>query len=124
MDQFSCLASVLSGVDKLCLSFSRDFHFRSFIHIPVSMSCNGDRFFPVSDARLNSFYDNRCTEYGSIQNRTDRPVRALPHLFQIRSEEHTSELQSRFDLVCRLLLEKKKNINIKTHKHPITQIVI
>src|SRR5699024_9984068 len=28
----------------------------------------------------------------------------------IRSEEHTSELQSRFDLVCRLLLEKKKKI--------------
>src|SRR5437868_13444930 len=27
---------------------------------------------------------------------------------QERSEEHTSELQSRFDLVCRLLLEKKK----------------
>src|SRR5699024_12418656 len=27
-----------------------------------------------------------------------------------RSEEHTSELQSRFDLVCRLLLEKKKEI--------------
>src|SRR5699024_10856949 len=27
-----------------------------------------------------------------------------------RSEEHTSELQSRFDLVCRLLLEKKKII--------------
>src|SRR5699024_11225518 len=28
-----------------------------------------------------------------------------------RSEEHTSELQSRFDLVCRLLLEKKKTLN-------------
>src|SRR5207249_8461942 len=28
-------------------------------------------------------------------------------LTKIRSEEHTSELQSRFDLVCRLLLEKK-----------------
>src|SRR6266704_6676451 len=27
-----------------------------------------------------------------------------------RSEEHTSELQSRFDLVCRLLLEKKKQL--------------
>src|SRR6266513_5863070 len=27
-----------------------------------------------------------------------------------RSEEHTSELQSRFDLVCRLLLEKKKGL--------------
>src|SRR5438105_7128930 len=31
---------------------------------------------------------------------------------QDRSEEHTSELQSRVDLVCRLLLEKK---NIKSH---------
>src|SRR5699024_11322503 len=33
-----------------------------------------------------------------------------------RSEEHTSELQSRFDLVCRLLLEKKKtkyNIHVR-----------
>src|SRR5207247_2916375 len=29
---------------------------------------------------------------------------------RFRSEEHTSELQSRVDLVCRLLLEKKKNI--------------
>src|SRR2546426_2333419 len=29
----------------------------------------------------------------------------------IRSEEHTSELQSPCNLVCRLLLEKKKNIN-------------
>src|SRR5699024_12327675 len=28
----------------------------------------------------------------------------------LRSEEHTSELQSRFDLVCRLLLEKKKRL--------------
>src|SRR5574340_363186 len=30
----------------------------------------------------------------------------------VRSEEHTSELQSPKDLVCRLLLEKKKNIKI------------
>src|SRR5439155_17038686 len=33
------------------------------------------------------------------------------HLEQIRSEEHTSELQSRGQLVCRLLLEKKKGRN-------------
>src|SRR5699024_11285213 len=30
----------------------------------------------------------------------------------VRSEEHTSELQSRFDLVCRLLLEKKKKYTL------------
>src|SRR5437868_12349092 len=31
----------------------------------------------------------------------------------VRSEEHTSELQSRFDLVCRLLLEKKNKMTIQ-----------
>src|SRR5260370_13869977 len=33
---------------------------------------------------------------------------ASPLVFVIRSEEHTSELQSHLNLVCRLLLEKKK----------------
>src|SRR5438105_12640384 len=33
-----------------------------------------------------------------------------------RSEEHTSELQSRVDLVCRLLLEKKKKTNRKNQR--------
>src|SRR5574343_706374 len=33
-----------------------------------------------------------------------------------RSEEHTSELQSHHDLVCRLLLEKKKKRSIKTNQ--------
>src|SRR2546428_3452700 len=35
-------------------------------------------------------------------------LRVLNELLVVRSEEHTSELQSRSDLVCRLLLEKKK----------------
>src|SRR2546430_5477747 len=39
----------------------------------------------------------------------------------IRSEEHTSELQSQSNLVCRLLLEKKKKIN---HLHYYTLIGI
>src|SRR2546422_7267146 len=49
------------------------------------------------------------------QAREGRPV--APHEGQARrSEEHTSELQSRLHLVCRLLLEKKK----KNHKRRIT----
>src|SRR5216683_7610429 len=40
------------------------------------------------------------------------PCRACwPRATMLRSEEHTSELQSRSDLVCRLLLEKKKKKN-------------
>src|SRR2546429_5983265 len=46
-----------------------------------------------------------------------------------RSEEHTSELQSRLHLVCRLLLEKKQKhshqlvISREIHEHSITSIV-
>src|SRR5699024_11662560 len=40
-----------------------------------------------------------------------------------RSEEHTSELQSRFDLVCRLLLEKKKDNRqtLQTEEHMMSR---
>src|SRR2546430_8809860 len=41
--------------------------------------------------------------------RDGRTEPAGPHHGQQRSEEHTSELQSQSNLVCRLLLEKKKN---------------
>src|SRR5690349_23095544 len=62
--------------------------------------------------------------YGGLPTRTRHPERSLyladgtEILVSIgyvreRSEEHTSELQSRRDLVCRLLLEKKKK-KIKT----------
>src|SRR5699024_12112007 len=43
---------------------------------------------------------------------THRRAGVEEHAGEVRSEEHTSELQSRFDLVCRLLLEKKKNIRV------------
>src|SRR5206468_8999363 len=45
-------------------------------------------------------------------------VRAVVSGFSlVRSEEHTSELQSRSDLVCRLLLEKKKKKQIAIDRH-------
>src|SRR2546426_3228317 len=50
-----------------------------------------------------------------------RPPRAMrsPARRDGRSEEHTSELQSPCNLVCRLLLEKKKNININSQPQHI-----
>src|SRR2546427_8518728 len=47
-------------------------------------------------------------------------VRSRSRRCHARSEEHTSELQSQSNLVCRLLLEKKKKIDPKnTHRHLI-----
>src|SRR3712207_7625911 len=59
-----------------------------------------------SQNRLRTF---RGASAKSKSPNSPRGVLIVRHL---RSEEHTSELQSRQYLVCRLLLEKKKNIRI------------
>src|SRR2546430_12861484 len=43
-----------------------------------------------------------------LECRLTRVLVEHPHVVEARSEEHTSELQSQSNLVCRLLLEKKK----------------
>src|SRR5437773_7978501 len=59
------------------------------------------------------YHAERCLEICEAHKVGDFPFayayEALARAFAIRSEEHTSELQSHHDLVCRLLLEKKNN---------------
>src|SRR5699024_12236528 len=57
----------------------------------------------------NGVSDPNCidTKYLSALSLETVTVPILISFFLSRSEEHTSELQSRFDIVCRLLLEKK-----------------
>src|SRR5258707_3568611 len=52
-----------------------------------------------------------------VRERRERRERTHQTLLLVRSEEHTSELQSRQYLVCRLLLEKKKNASQKHYSH-------
>src|SRR5256886_13306478 len=72
-----------------------------------------DELFAVpNDASTEIFID--LMRHISLQNKIDRVVAleefdvVLAALIRERSEEHTSELQSQSNLVCRLLLEKKK----------------
>src|SRR5690242_21597196 len=64
----------------------------------------------VGDADVAVF--NSCAvtaeAEADVRSAVRRAARARPGL-RSRSEEHTSELQSHVNLVCRLLLEKKKN---------------
>src|SRR5438105_15500806 len=53
------------------------------------------------------------------RHRGEKPHRRHRRGGDPRSEEHTSELQSRVDLVCRLLLEKKKSAQIRVHPRPV-----
>src|SRR2546427_9417127 len=59
---------------------------------------------------------------GRLRPALDRAAAVAPHLARLgaeRSEEHTSELQSQSNLVCRLLLEKKKKTS---HDKQINQV--
>src|SRR5205809_1420855 len=57
-------------------------------------------------ARQSSVRSSHLTVYRMVHPETPECLYNMPHVH--RSEEHTSELQSRLHLVCRLLLEKKK----------------
>src|SRR5438874_11010661 len=97
-----------------------ELHFRSNVLAPVPLalrrrrlrrSCNGNRsrcFFllinPAHHAALDHLHHHRRL-FGILRRAFPKRGRTT---FWKRSEEHTSELQSRRDLVCRLLLEKKK----------------
>src|SRR5690554_7332506 len=72
---------------------------------------SGNKFNVVPEGKIEVvMYKNPdcgcCTEWAKHMNRAEFHV--IEENTQARSEEHTSELQSRPHLVCRLLLEKKK----------------
>src|SRR2546430_5440368 len=66
--------------------------------LPISLQCS----FGFADFTISCLPENANTRVSSLPGsvRTNAP--------STRSEEHTSELQSQSNLVCRLLLEKKK----------------
>src|SRR2546429_10024798 len=63
--------------------------------------------FPYTTLFRSHCGDNRQNKSGPIPPKTELPDTEQRSVDE-RSEEHTSELQSRLHLVCRLLLEKKK----------------
>src|SRR5699024_12806684 len=67
---------------------------------------------PIADQPIDNPFGCQITKTRVIKkindaSKTDDVKSFYSHRLFFRSEEHTSELQSRFDLVCRLLLEKK-----------------
>src|SRR5256884_875928 len=66
----------------------------------------------VGATTVDAYVDHQSTEFCSVsENVIERRLQHV-HLLLERSEEHTSELQSRLHLVCRLLLEKKKSTRL------------
>src|SRR5699024_12773334 len=100
---------------------------------PLSLSVSFAAASPAALRDLHSFPTRRSSDLKCVPRVPNQPISSMPwpckpwlkktstsprlspislpqmrYKTPMRSEEHTSELQSRFDLVCRLLLEKKK----------------
>src|SRR5699024_12797215 len=79
--------------------------------LPISTASIMTLAWPSSSDITPVSWDSRSLARCDFSSRLSLPAVSGSRLSSknsVRSEEHTSELQSRFDLVCRLLLEKKK----------------
>src|SRR5260221_4194989 len=88
---------------EICFSVGPCFFFFLMIRRPPRST-----LFPYTTLFRSAFCQRRCAQTRSRSEERCAQTRS-------RSEEHTSELQSHSDLVCRLLLEKKKNTTRKRH---------
>src|SRR5689334_23474590 len=83
-----------------------------FPYTTLFRSVRGEVFFPTKEfEEFNTAWaESGKTPFSNPRNVPAAALRGLENgvLLDSRSEEHTSELQSQFHLVCRLLLEKKK----------------
>src|SRR5438034_8161794 len=84
--------------------------FRSIIHKhPGTKKCTKPKGVPCArEIQAPGFENQTICGVGPSFRASGNLNDARPSRHGIRSEEHTSELQSHSDLVCRLLLEKKK----------------
>src|SRR5687768_17658146 len=84
--------------------------FRSHYHFTLKHSLKKSQLEPAvrayTEKQLKSWNEKRHT----FRARLFKPIQPTLERWAKRSEEHTSELQSRLHLVCRLLLEKKNQI--------------
>src|SRR2546421_7162604 len=80
----------------------------------ISLTSAGRLLYPHA-RRVGEETDAARSAIAKLQSPEARPLRVVadPTYGRVRSEEHTSELQSRSDLVCRLLLEKKKKTKLQ-----------
>src|SRR3712207_7568641 len=110
---FILVLLVLSGLQGMAQHLSRNYHRTPLAQVLTDID-NADSHYIINFIydELEDFTVTTAFQNRTIPNAVREVVGFYPMLItmqdSLRSEEHTSELQSRQYLVCRLLLEKKK----------------
>src|SRR2546422_3482828 len=99
------MPDLAASVDMVAI---RGFDEYTFYNVNYQKGIGGPRVATSKYAGITLLTSAGESWYTGWQFSLTRPYRDDWQM-QLRSEEHTSELQSRLHLVCRLLLEKKKN---------------
>src|SRR5687768_17856630 len=100
----------------MCLFFYRYADHRDLHSFPTRRSSdlmNNVRRQSLGPPRTQCMLFDACAEFEPMERFLSERAQRFQRIFE-RSEEHTSELQSRLHLVCRLLLEKKKIITLSS----------
>src|SRR5438132_8989172 len=85
---------------------------------PTPPTGNFARHVQTLAALISGIVGSKSTQLPHIATKVPDGTKPESRSKRFRSEEHTSELQSHSDLVCRLLLEKKKKRHSKTSTAP------
>src|SRR5699024_11930462 len=100
----------------LCTKLARTVFYTLSLHDALPICSQHGRLFILRTCKWHDrakYYSRWWFDYELIKLQLS--FNFLKQLNVIRSEEHTSELQSRFEIVCRLLHEKKKTKKITTN---------
>src|SRR5690606_42053852 len=107
----SCLVGVSGAVCVLMIRRPTSptlFPYTTLFRSRGPRSCRSRWTCPTGCGTARSATPPGTSSGSSSSSRGEAELDGAGHLHRLRSEEHTSELQSRENLVCRLLLEKKK----------------
>src|SRR2546430_10126203 len=107
---------------RIPAEFHRD-HLARKLSVPLFVFSGGNLLPNCARSRIamDQTAAARCTGCPVAAREPRSPVQGPQHNLASRSEEHTSELQSQSNLVCRLLLEKKKATTKETNTDGLVQ---
>ena len=83
VDQLAALVAVLICHTQLSLGAFFNDHFGVLVYVAVSVTGDADGLCPCRNVGSDALDEDRLTEYRTVEDRSDRTVRAFPHFFEV-----------------------------------------